>query len=495
MNNRYFFLRLIAIVTTVAIVFSACKKINEATELGGGLIPPVDGITTLDTTVSLQTFNDTFTFNTDSQYYDKNKEFFLGKLDNDPLFGKTDARMFLELKPALFPFYFNNTNPDSLFIDSVVLLLNHVENYGDSTIPQTVNVYEIDPIPANNFKSDSNYLIRQEHFTYTNLLGSRTFTPASLNDTVKAFKDTTTHQLRIRLDNSFGSRLLSYDSVKTSFNGAYANDSIFKSKLRGFVVKSVGNGNALMGFDLNGFNTALAIYYRYDKRTMPTVPNIDTTVVYFPFSNSFCAAANYVKRDFAGSPLAAAVGGTTQDPLVYIQSTPGSYADIKIPDLATLDNRLVHRAELIVEQVYDASDEKFGPPGQLYLDASDPTISAFNKHRVIPYDLQLLTGGSLNFGDFGSTPIDGTDGSGHAIKIWKFNITRYVQHVLNGTLPLYDLRLFAPYSLLEQYGIPPASDITVKVGVNKAIAKGRVRVGGGNHPTQRMRLRIIYSKL
>ncbi|MCB0741656.1 MAG: DUF4270 family protein, partial [Chitinophagaceae bacterium] len=147
MNNRYFFLRLIAIVTTVAIVFSACKKINEATELGGGLIPPVDGITTFDTTVSLQTFNDTFTFNTDSQYYDKNKEFFLGKLDNDPLFGKTDARMFLELKPALFPFYFNNTNPDSLFIDSVVLLLNHVENYGDSTIPQTVNVYEIDPIP------------------------------------------------------------------------------------------------------------------------------------------------------------------------------------------------------------------------------------------------------------------------------------------------------------------------------------------------------------
>ena len=35
--------------STVAIVFSACRKINEATELGGGLIPPVDNINTFDT--------------------------------------------------------------------------------------------------------------------------------------------------------------------------------------------------------------------------------------------------------------------------------------------------------------------------------------------------------------------------------------------------------------------------------------------------------------
>ena len=86
MKNRYFFLNLIAIVTTVAIVFSACRRINEATELGGGLIPPVDGINTFDTLINVQTFNDTFGLATDSQYLDKNQEFFLGRINNDPFF-------------------------------------------------------------------------------------------------------------------------------------------------------------------------------------------------------------------------------------------------------------------------------------------------------------------------------------------------------------------------------------------------------------------------
>ena len=43
----------------------------------------------------------------------------------------------------------------------------------------------------------------------------------------------------------------------------------------------------------------------------------------------------------------------------------------KYPTLAGLSNRVVHRAELIVEQVYDISDTIF-PPTNLYLDAYDP---------------------------------------------------------------------------------------------------------------------------
>ncbi|MEO5947427.1 MAG: DUF4270 family protein [Chitinophagaceae bacterium] len=497
MKNRYFFLYLIAIVATVAIVFSACRKINEATELGGGLIPPVDGINTFDTLINVQAFNDTFGMATDSQRLDKNQEFFLGLINNDPFFGKTDARMFFELKPPSYPYSFGNV-PAKLLIDSVVLLMSYIETYGDTNTLQTVNVYEIDQNPSNNFRSDSNYLIRNEHFTYSNVLGSKTFAPKTLKDSVKAFRDTTANQLRIRLDNSFGTRLLSYDSVKTSLNGAYANDSAFKSKFKGFAVRSISSGNAIMGFNLNGVNTALAIYYRNDTSSTVT-PKYETTVKYFPFSGSYCAAANYIKRDYTGKPVEAAVGGSVSDPIVYIQNTPGTFATIKIPDLPTIGNRLVHRAELIIEQLYDISDSTFRAPELLYLDASDPSIAATNKYRTIPYDLTIDNTGALNLLTFGSLPTITVDGAGNKIRVWKFNVSRYVQHILTGTQSLYDLRLFAPFSLLEQYGIPPGGDITIPVFINNTVAKGRVRLVGNNGVAdtnpRRMRLRIVYSKL
>ncbi len=493
MKNRYFFLYLIAIVATVAIVFSACRKINEATELGGSLIPPVDGINTFDTLINVQAFNDTFGMVTDSQRLDKNQEFFLGNINNDPFFGKTDARMFFELKPPTYPYSFGNT-PPKLKIDSIVLLMDYLETYGDTNTVQTVNVYEIDQNPTNNFRSDSNYLIRKEHFTYSNVLGSKTFAPKSLKDSVKVFGDTTANQLRIRLDNSLGTRLLSYDSTSNSLNGAYATDSAFKTKLKGFVVRSMSSGNAIMGFNLNGVNTALAIYYRNDTSKTAT-PIYETTVRYFPFSSSYCAAASYIKRNYTGTPLEASVGGIVPDQVAYIQTTPGTFATIKIPDLALIGNRVIHRAELIVEQLYDISDSTFRVPDFLYLDASDPSITAANKYRTIPYDLSIDNTGGLNLLNFGSLPRIDVDGAGNKIRVWKFNLSRYVQHILTGTQSLYNLRLFAPFSFLEQYGLPPGADITIPVNLNSSVAKGRVRVGGGNHPTQRMRLRLVYSKL
>ena len=499
MNTRNLALSFLAIVTTVAIVFSACKKINEATELGGGLIPPIDNITTFDTSLTIQAFNDTFGLANDSQYISKGDEFFLGKINSDPFFGKTDARMFFELKPAFYKYTFATSNPDSLAIDSVVLVMGYVETYGDTLAAQSINVYEMDQ--SNNFKGDSSYLIRQNSFTYSNLLGSRTVIPATLNDSVKSYRDTTANQLRIRLSNSFGTRLLSYDSTSSALTGAYGSDSAFRSKFKGFAVQSMGPGNAVMGFDMNSANTKLAIYYRYRKGK----PDFkDTTVAYFNFFNSptslGSAAANLVKRDYTGTPLNASLNnGTVPDPIIYLQNTPGSFANLKLTGLAGLSNRTIHRAELIVEQLYDISDSTFRPPDFLYLDAYDPTITKNYKYRTIPYDLAFTNSGALNLGAFGAVPLISIDGFGNKIRQWKFNISRYVQHVLTGTQTLYDLRLSAPYFISEQLGIPPGTDITTGVFVNQSILKGRIRVVGNTGSLdpnpRRIRLRLIYSKL
>ena len=474
------------IITCLAFLFSSCKKINEATAIGGDLIPDVDNITTFDTTLTVDAFNDLFTSVSDSQRLARSEKQWLGRINNDPLFGGTDARMFFELKPTFYKFNF--ARKDSLTIDSVVLVLSYVETYGDTTVPQTVNVYELDQ--ANNFTVDSVYLIRSNNFTYSNLLGSRTFLPGQLNDSIFARRDTTNNQLRIRLDNSFGTRLLNYDSIGPS--GAFYSDSVFQTKFNGFALQSMNTGNAVMGFDMAGANTKLAIYYKYPK---PGGLGTDTTVDYFRFTTA-SAAANYVIRDHSFGEIASVQGGTTPDELLYIQASPGSFATIKIPGLLNVSNRVVHRAELIIEQVYHPTDTIFTPPQFLYLDASDPSIAAPKRpFRSIPYDV-TYDGTDFNRSSFGSSPRPTVDASGNPIRVWKFNISRYVQHVLNGTSSLYDLRLSAPFSVITQYGIPPiVSDVTAVFFVNPTIVKGRVRVGGGNHPTQKMRLRIVYSKI
>ena len=495
MNKSRYVQLLGVIIAGIGIIFSGCKKINEATELGGDLLPPIDNVNTFDTSVSVNIYNGLFDLTSDSQRLNRAEEFFLGKINNDPLFGGTDARMFFELKPTTYPFTFANAKPDSLYIDSVVLVLNYIETYGDTMVPQTVNVYEMSQSgPA--FKSDSNYLIRQNDFILGNQLGSRTFLPAALNDSVKAYLDTTYNQLRIRLDDAFGERLLKYDTISGT-NGAYVNDSTFRSKFKGFALKSMSTGNAVMGFDLAGANTKLAIYYRYNKNVQ-----IDTTVTYFRFNTisgvSVSAAAQHVIRDHSFGAIAGAQGGTEPDQFGYVQNTPGSFVTVKIPDLANVSNRLIHRAELIMEQVYDVSDTLFPVPNYLYLDAFDPTIDDSKKqYRTIPYDL-VFDGQDYNRATFGSSPTNKIDANGKIIKTWKFNISRYVQHVLTRTSTLYDLRISAPFQVINHYGTPPVvADLTIGMFVNPTIVKGRVRLAGGapaSNP-QRMRLRLVYSKI
>ena len=495
MNNRRYVQLLGVIIASIGIIFSGCKKINDATSLGGELLPPIDNVNTFDTSVSVEIYNGIFNPVADSQRLNKGEEHFLGRINNDPLFGGTDARMFFELKPTNYPFTFANADPDSLYIDSVVLVMNYVETYGDTLVPQTVNVYELAPTNAP-LNPDSNYLINSNDFVLGNQLGSRTFLPAALNDSVKAYLDTTFNQLRIRLDDAFGERLLKYDTI-SGVNGAYVNDSTFKSKFKGFAVQSMSSGNAVMGFDLAGANTKLAIYYRYNKNVQ-----IDTTVTYFRFNSLFgvsrSGAAQYVVRDHSFGEIAGVQGGSAPDQLGYVQNTPGSFLTVKIPDLANVTNRVIHRAELIVEQVYDVSDTLFPTPSYLYLDAYDPTIALPKKqYRTIPYDV-IYDGQDFNRVAFGTVATNKVDANGKVVKVWKFNISRYVQHVLTSTSTLYDLRLSAPFQVLTQYGTPPVvSDVTVGMFINPTIVKGRVRVAGGTPASnpQRMRLRLVYSKI
>lgn len=471
----------------VLLLITSCSKINEATDLGGDIIPGVDGVNTFDTTLAVEAYNSIFDPAKDSIYMARTTDHILGSITNDPFFGKTDATIFLQLKPEFYRWNFSGVySRDSLYIDSVVMVLGWTGSYGDTTVRQRVNVYELDQ--SNDFRVDSFYLTRQNPFTYSNLLGTKDFYPYELDDTTRSFQDTTNGQLRIKLNNSFGRRLLDYDTTN-----AYATDSAFNTFVKGFaVVPDASIGNALMSFSLaSNPKTKLAIYYRYTKGGQD-----DTTVSYFTFTGS-SARHNYINRqnNFAGTPLATASASTAEDPLIYLINTPGSYATLKVPALKNISNRIINRAELIVEEVYDPSDLVLTPPEGILLDVYD---SALGDYKYTPFDFTPSQDGSsyVLYGMYGKNTIDG---SGNPIKVWKFNITRYVQNILTQKEPLHDFRLISAESVYERiksgYLTNTGNYTFNPVSINSKFAFGRVRVGGGNHPTQRMRLRIIYTKI
>ena len=476
MRKQSFFL-FSSILFSFLVIGFGCTKINESTTLGGDLIPPVDNINTFEAFLDANT--KTVLYN-DSTKLAFEEQAALGYF-NDPEFGETNADIYFNISRSTakndpFPV---KTFEDSLYIDSVVLSLSYAGAYGDSNSSQTVRVFEI--AQNSTFSDTASYRFDHPEFAVTGAeLGSKTYTIKNLKDSVRhvfALKDTTkiANVLRIPLDNSFGYRLASYDTLNT-FNGGYRNDSIFKTLFKGFAIKADVNGNGLAYFNLaDGSKTKLTIYSHKQVNGVK-----DTTITeFFHLTNG---QANIIKRQPAsGYQTYLANGG---DDKIYIQSTPGSYGAIKIPALDTFKNNLIHRAELIVSKLPSSLENIFTTPSRLYLDrkrVNNDSAFFFNKDVFdASGNLNALFGGAL-----------GSDNK------YRFNITRYVQDVITGREKNDSLRLFAPLRII--YKIPNgSSSFTVPIPGISQVANGRVVVAGGNYladPTLSLRLRIIYSKI
>jgi hypothetical protein len=472
------------------VLLLSCRKINEATTLGDDLVPEVDNINTFDTTFSVETNNVLLT-DTAKLVYDDPVA--LGNITDDPEFGKTNAAVYFQIDPRVYGTY-PFTSKENLVIDSVVLSLAYIAGYGDTNSVQTVRVFEV--APASPFNDTTFYSFNEPDFETTGTeLGSASFSISSLRDSFPVIRKDTQrvgNQLRIRLDNALGERFASYVATNGA-NGAYYNDTVFKSLFRGLALKTdEGTGNGLAFFTLaNTEKTRLTIYYKATKNN-----TIDTAQVVFshnlrfirPQVSSKGGQANIIRRQPAGGWAAYLSNGLPQDDKLYIQSTPGvgGYGYISIPALDTLQNKLVHRAELIVTRVPSAFDNLFEAPRQLFIDK----INATNDSAYIldEFIIQTQNGPSYNYTSFG--------GRLQGDNTYRFNLTATVQDVLTGKEPNNRFRIYAPFDT-RPYN---AATIPVSSTFIQAIplpAYGRVVLAGGNYadPSMQLRLRVIYSKL
>ena len=462
--------------------FSNCTKI-KGTDIGAGLLPAIDNVITFDTTfeVIASTFQtpDSLVPRLGREINGNAGQFILGHISNDPQFGKTTASIFMELKPTNYPFLFENV-ADSLFLDSAVLCLRWTNTFGDTNALQTINVHRI----SEKLKSDSAYLTNKS-VQFGELIGTKTFAPSVLNDSLILFRQSLNNQLRIRLNNSFARALLSFDTTGLS---PYKSDSLYRDFLKGFALvpqTSGTNSNALMSFAMSDTATQLRIYYRYTKSGKP-----DTTFKNFIFNNGIPgAAANHIVRNYTGSEAPRHLGTKPRgDSLVYLQAAPGTYTMLKIPGLDEFKqkkgNVMVHLAQLSMQEVSTPGRRPniFQTPEYLYAEMLDSA----NK-KYYPFLSDAFVNGKFESFIFGGQRKYISDNSGQFLSSYNMNLTRYLQGIITKNNPNFQLRLTAPYSLRYE-------DLFITFALNN-LARGNVVLGGGNHSSKKMKFRVVYSKL
>ncbi|MGI8637026.1 MAG: DUF4270 family protein [Segetibacter sp.] len=485
----------------IAILFfiSACTKI-ESTTIGSGLLPPIDGVTTLDTTLDVVTNNFIDPLGDDAKVY-KTDEHVIGVINDDPIFGKTTATAFFELKPTSYPFSLPNVK--ELTPDSAVLILSYKGVFGNTMLNQNWEVREV----LESMRGDTVFNVKKS-FATGNLLGSASIDIPHLKDSINNRFENSNNQIRIKLSQSFATTLMKqYDSLA---NGAYASDSLFRLNFKGFAVMPTANsgGNALLRVNLSDTNTKLALFYNYQIKDS-AVGKRETAVSYFRFSNGsnvnipVSGNANYIKRERTGSQLTQFLNTNGNDSFVFIQAMPGTFATIKIQGLKTFPNAIIHRAELLAFQAPDPDPTPLHliltPPRYLLLNA----IDSDNKLNInVPNDF-IVSQGSPNISTFGGFITEKAVPENGIVKAYTFDLSRYVQGIITRKETSYTLKLSAPSNDSLRYTPPyPQSNIAstfyVVPSFANNVANGRVRLGGGGMTKEnqlRMRLRIVYSKL
>lgn len=477
----------------------ACTKVDYTT-VGGDLIPVVDNINTFDTVLDVNTYSyipedTTRLFAADGRP--------VGVI-NDPVFGKTTSRVFFEMKPTSFPFLM--LPKDSLeAIDSAVLVLQFSGYYGDSLQPVNLKLYEAAQKMNRDTMSLPFYTIKNDlAINRSSLIGEKTMSGVQFRDSMVLKRGnitfaTVANQLRIPISGEWVQRFFAQDS---SANGAYRSDSLYKEFFKGFVLEADGgSNNTLLYFNLASNNSALTFFYRQKRGNA-----IDTVSKSFDLTG-LSAHASQIETDRAGAELLSHIGPDSSTDRVYIQAVPQVDASIKIPGIATLTNRVIHRAELRITELNPTTQSIYRTPNVLYLDVVDTS----GHYRGIPYDLSPYRGyycfpssSGILYSYFGGAPkLENVDGE--MLNVYRFNISRYVQGVITRNERPYDFRLSAPYMVYyDQCGSADASLLPGYYPMRDSYGSaanlpgnGRVVLAGGDHqhPQKRMQLHIIYSQV
>lgn len=443
------------VLLACALLFTSCKKEGS---IGLGTQPATDLVNAefKDTSTVLSYITREDSVNTNNTGYT-----LIGSY-NDPEFGTASGSLFTQWNLPN-----NQTAVDltggvggqpELVLDSIVLTLQYtstlpnLRRYYGTLEPQTFRVCRISEAMSVDSVYYSDHKIL---FDSLNPLAVKTFTPQPDSFvTIKGVKKVA--HLRIKLDSIFGDSIM-----KQSATANLASTAAFQTFFKGLCIIPT-NGTQLSGegsilyFALAGAETRLHLYYRRNTISGPVAGD---TLTYSFEVGSTSSHFTQFRHDYSTSAFASKVDNVADTDFVYIQSMAGMKTKIVFPyikDLVANNSIAINQAQVVFKVDGSKVSTNYDTHPQLFLMALD----SLNKPNfpLDYYDSHTGYGGAYN----------------SATQDYKFNITRHLQAILDGSVKDYGFILIAAGSA---------------VNGNREVLKG----AGKN--SDKLKLRLTYTKV
>lgn len=371
----------------------------------------------------------------------------------DPVFGSVQAGIVAQLRLGSNNVGAGQDN-SGLVADSMVLALGFDGiNYAYGNLnAQSFQVYEL----SESLTVDSTYTTdKVPEFLATKLVPERggRITPRPFTKPLVG-GDSLQPQIRIRLDKALAQRIL--DAFGTP---DLVDNNAFMQFFKGVYI-TTENGQqipfqqGILYFNLLSATSKATIYYRNTLEAEPLPRIFDLAINQSSVRYSVVAHDHSLATDPAlGIALA---DSTLPAQQVFVQALGGLRAGLRFPELRSFADQglVVAKAELVVP-VPGTFNPYLPPPAQLFM---------FRKDTVSGTDIflpdQVAGSGSID----GNYRVDA--------KEYRFNITRYIQGVITGTIPDTGVEL-----------VPASNGITAN----------RVVLAGPEHPERPMRLDITFT--
>ena len=396
----------------------------------------------------------------------------------DPTFGTTTSNIAVALTlPLISPSFGNNS-----ILDSAVLVLPFVRFYGDSV--NTNYTAEVRQLSEVLFKSPAKTYFNSKKWAVVNtVIGSKNFSPRHrdsifLQDILVGKKDTVKKfpaQLRIRLNQTFITNLiLKADSANLS------NNTVFNNLIKGLYISlnktTTTNNGGVMIFDTSNPNGArLDLFY---KKTS-TTGTIDTLNTSLTIQGNTGYAVSEVSWDLNGTAVQTELQNTNKSSTnLYFKGLSGTQVKVEFPYINKLKalgtNISINRAELILK-VVGGTETPYKPIPRLRIfrwDIAERTLPIPDEIPGEPRNLDIING------IYNRTN-----------KLYVFNITAYIQDLLNGRTKNYGT-FITTTDFTDFRQITPILN-----GYRSGLEQPGRTVTGGTNASFKTQLKIYYTDL
>jgi len=437
MNNNNFISIWLQFIVAIFFynLFTSCSKDSE---LGSAVVSSEQNNLTLIDTFSINAFTQlqeaAFSAAPIDVFRLSNKAipYMLGGY-NDPVTGVATASLAFQIQSQELTL--EESALDSISIDSVVLSLRYIGDYGFNTTT-SFNVHELTEVlnASSEYPTDYTLSYSSTAFGTTGNIEVDIADSLTLADGQKE-----PAQLRIALPTAYGQDLLQA--------GVVTPDN-FQQSIKGFYVQveqnilSTPNTGTLYSFDLNDAFSGVRVYFKDPEGVAKSIRfEIGDESVRFPL----------FQRTFSSEVLEAIAGNTNNR--LYLKSLQSTHPVFSFPSLKAVPKAaFVAKATLTLHLDSMVSLSPLSPHAQLLLLEKNTSATQFNNTLDRSLDL-IHYGGNYNV----------TDDS------YTFNVTRYIQEQLEKIQ--VDSSYVPSLSLLsDQLGYGPAR-IVIDNQVNKPSLK------------------------